>query len=150
MRSPSDITHTETVRRYNVPGACKVRVTDWPYECKAKDLNPEHVVYTCETHRVWWHEPDHQPPDLDVCDALRDGEPVASTIPAWTQPMNPELDIHESGQTRLAVPGEQTSLLPLPDELIPTLRDTEPLDNPEPTPVPLGHDHVSQDQTLPL
>ena len=39
-------------------------------------------------------------------------------------------DEHESGQFRLAVPGEQVSLLPLPDSLIPCLRDAETLDNP--------------------
>lgn len=61
-----------------------------------------------------------------------------------------EFDIHENGQTRLTVPGEQTSLLPLPDELIPTLRDEEELDTQPNTPVPSSHVHTSQDATLPL
>ena len=58
-------------------------------------------------------------------------------------------DEHESGQFRLAVPGEQVSFLPLPDSLIPCLRDTETLDNPEPSAVPLSH-VPAQAETLPL
>ena len=59
------ITHAETVKRYAVPGKCRVRIADWPYECRAKDKNPADVVYVCDTHSVWWHEPDHQPADID-------------------------------------------------------------------------------------
>lgn len=56
-------THAETVRKYDVPGKCHVIITDWPYDCQAKEDHPDHVVYVCETHRVWWHEPDWQAPD---------------------------------------------------------------------------------------
>lgn len=58
-------THAETVAAYNVPGECSVKLADWPYECKAKDDHyHDHVVFVCETHRVWWHEADWQPSDV--------------------------------------------------------------------------------------
>lgn len=37
-------------------GPCKTIRRDWPYECIAKDRNPDHVVFSCITHAVWWHE----------------------------------------------------------------------------------------------
>ncbi len=57
-------THAETVARYNVPGKCRVRIADWPYDCKAKHDHPKHVVFICDEHRVWWHEADWQPADV--------------------------------------------------------------------------------------
>jgi len=39
-------------------------------------------------------------------------------------------DEHENGQTRLGVAGEQVSLLPLPDELIPTTHEEAPTGTP--------------------
>ena len=51
-------------KTHNSANGCKVRVADWPYECRAKDKHPEHVVYVCDTHVCWWHEEDHQPADV--------------------------------------------------------------------------------------
>lgn len=56
--------HAENVKRYNVPGSCKVVLADWPYDCDAKRKHPDHVVFVCETHSVWWHTPDWQPADV--------------------------------------------------------------------------------------
>ena len=36
---------------------CVTEVTDWPYECGAKDANPDATVYRCTVHGIWWHEP---------------------------------------------------------------------------------------------
>lgn len=59
-------THREAVtRRGEDHGLCRVRLADWPYECVAKDEHyHEHVVFVCETHGCWWHEPDWQPADV--------------------------------------------------------------------------------------
>lgn len=51
-----NVGHALTVARF-VKTPCKVQVTDWPYECKAKDDNPGATVYTCTEHAVWWFEP---------------------------------------------------------------------------------------------
>ena len=37
------------------PRYCEVHVTDWPYDCVSKDMHPDHVVFQCVTHHVWWH-----------------------------------------------------------------------------------------------
>lgn len=37
------------------PELCDVHECDWPYECIAKDLNPDAAVYCCDTHCCWWH-----------------------------------------------------------------------------------------------
>lgn len=58
-------THAQYVEwRGEDPKLCKVVLSDWPYECEAKDKHPGHVVYVCETHSCWWHEPDWQPADV--------------------------------------------------------------------------------------
>lgn len=36
---------------------CVTQVQDWPYECAAKDAHPDHIVYRCVPHGVWWHQP---------------------------------------------------------------------------------------------
>lgn len=35
---------------------CVTEITDWPYECRAKDLNPGATVYRCTVHGIWWYE----------------------------------------------------------------------------------------------
>lgn len=52
-----NVLHARNVRRYDVAGECSVRLAGWPYECGAKDKHPDHAVYVCGTHSVWWHEP---------------------------------------------------------------------------------------------
>lgn len=64
IRNGFDLTHAEIVQRYAVPGECRITLADWPYDCDAKRKNPDHVVFRCETHRVWWHEADWQPADV--------------------------------------------------------------------------------------
>jgi len=27
-----------------------------PYDCIARDRHPDHAVWRCEPHGVWWHE----------------------------------------------------------------------------------------------
>ena len=54
-----NVGHALTVQRFDVVrdhGPCKVEVTDWPYECAAKDKNPQATVYKCSAHAVWWYE----------------------------------------------------------------------------------------------
>jgi hypothetical protein len=46
--------HVRDVGRYD-SRPCEVVETDWPYDCDAKRLNPEDVVFQCRTHSVWWH-----------------------------------------------------------------------------------------------
>ena len=50
--------HADNVTRfpnlYQVP--CEIqRAASWPYECIAKDRHPDHEVWRCESHGVWWH-----------------------------------------------------------------------------------------------
>jgi hypothetical protein len=49
--------HADNVARwpslYTVP--CAIRRIGWPYECIAKDRNPDHEVWHCEAHGCWWH-----------------------------------------------------------------------------------------------
>ena len=66
MNDSPPFSHAETVRRYNVPGKCRVRIGDWPYDCIAKEEHYDHVVYICDEHRVWWHEPDSQPTEWEM------------------------------------------------------------------------------------
>lgn len=49
--------HARNVERYpdQIKGECDIWRTDWPYECDAKDRNPDHRVFKCVTHGVWWH-----------------------------------------------------------------------------------------------
>jgi hypothetical protein len=67
-------THEQGVlRRGEDPGNCDVHVADWPYECEAKDKNPDATVYVCETHGCWWHEPKQTQHDvMDLTDATRE------------------------------------------------------------------------------
>ena len=52
-----DVTHAQTQRMHGDGQACAVQPQDWPYECDAKDKYPDHEVYRCTVHGVWWHEP---------------------------------------------------------------------------------------------
>ena len=57
-------THKQAMKRYNVPGECRIVISDWPYDCDAKRDHPDHVVFVCETHGSWWHVPDWQSADV--------------------------------------------------------------------------------------
>jgi len=35
--------------------ACEIVPAEWPYECEAKRRHPDHRVYRCASHGVWWH-----------------------------------------------------------------------------------------------
>jgi hypothetical protein len=48
--------HAATAARHGL-GACDVRERDgYPYDCGAAVLWPDHAVYECRAHVVWWHE----------------------------------------------------------------------------------------------
>jgi hypothetical protein len=42
------------IGRYD-PRPCQVEQTDWPYDCEARDQHPDHLVFVCTVHMVWWH-----------------------------------------------------------------------------------------------
>ena len=52
-----DVLHARTRRVHGDGQACVVHLQDWPYECDAKAKYPDHEVYHCTVHGVWWHEP---------------------------------------------------------------------------------------------
>jgi hypothetical protein len=55
-----DVGHFANVRRFpnlQRSGPCVTEtLPGYPYECGAKDKHPDHVVYRCATHGVWWHQ----------------------------------------------------------------------------------------------
>lgn len=60
------ITHAETVAYYpeQFSEPCRIVASGWPYDCDAKRASPDHEVFTCEPHRVWWHRPPGQAHDF--------------------------------------------------------------------------------------
>jgi hypothetical protein len=54
-----EVGHALTVARFGEQfrEPCRVVASGWPYECVAKDKHPGDVVFVCEPHAVWWHEP---------------------------------------------------------------------------------------------
>jgi hypothetical protein len=50
------VLHFRTVRVFGVAGDCRTETGGWPYDCGAKDNHPDHDVYYCRTHGVWWHQ----------------------------------------------------------------------------------------------
>jgi hypothetical protein len=53
--------HLRTVEIHGL-GSCHVVPGDWPYPRRAQDKHPDHVVYVCETHAVWWHQKPQEDP----------------------------------------------------------------------------------------
>lgn len=49
--------HLTTVARFAAlyGTACEITRCGWPYECGAKRANPDHDVFRCAGHGVWWH-----------------------------------------------------------------------------------------------
>lgn len=49
-----DYGHLRTAQRFDL-GSCRVERIDWPYECVAKDKNPDAKVFACLAHGAWWY-----------------------------------------------------------------------------------------------
>ncbi len=47
--------HADTAARHDL-GPCEIVPSTWPYPCEAQDRHPDHEVFTCLPHRVWWHQ----------------------------------------------------------------------------------------------
>lgn len=63
---------------------CQIVPADWPYDCLARDRHPDHDVFRCEPHGVWWHEPGsgqaHEPEVPEVVKTYRSGSGAVDAV----------------------------------------------------------------------